>query len=723
MFLRLNCKKVAWPKPLAEAHREKKGFDEKSGGLFLLVLLFVTTNTLLLSQNQDTDSIAYAIDIEDVVVTAQYAPTDSKNAVHSIRSIDRRTIDRLGATNLEQLLQQDANIRISQDLILGSSLSLLGVSGQNIKIMIDGVPVIGRLNGNIDLSQINLQNIERIEIVEGPLSVSYGTDALGGVINLISKRSQLNNYEIGLNAQIEDRGETNLNAQFGFRPFEKLLIQFNGGRDKFDGFTNNDSLRSVPWNPKEQWYLDALARYQFGTDHQISYRLSYFDEEVINLGDIRRPQFKPYAFDDFYKTERFNHSLLHEGTVGSNYYWNNTLAYNQYLRKKNSFRQELESDENELIVGAQDTTEFNTFTFRSVIASKYPNKLLNFQLGLDFRYDNTFGKRIRDEESEELGRSFIGDYALFGSVRLQPTENLILEAGLRAAHNTRYDAPIIPSLHVKYDIDQHISLRASYAKGFRSPDLKELFFNFIDINHFIIGNPDLKAEHSNNLQFSLAFDQEINQQRWQLKANVFYNNIQDRIGLFEFLEEEDGTIVPVTTDTSTFRFAYFNQAIYKTQGLNVNSKYQTKQFQLSLGSSIIGYYNPASEDFSQVDRFTYAWEINASAQYNLAKYQTSFSIFWRKNDQRITFFPVLEDGKEIIRQRTIDGYSLIDFTLAKSFWNKRIAFTLGVKNLLNIQQADITGGGPGGAHSGDAGSLAIGTGRNYFARMLLKFGW
>ena len=68
-------------------------------------------------------------------------------------------------------------------------MSVQGLSGENVKILIDGVPVVGRLNGNVDLSQINLTNIERVEIVEGPLSVNYGTNALAGTINLITKKN------------------------------------------------------------------------------------------------------------------------------------------------------------------------------------------------------------------------------------------------------------------------------------------------------------------------------------------------------------------------------------------------------------------------------------------------------------------------------------------------------------------------------------------------------
>ena len=91
--------------------------------------------------------------------------------------------------NLANIIEKELNIKLSEDNLLGSSLSIQGVSGQNVKILIDNIPVIGRLNGNIDISQISLNNIEKIEIVEGPLSTVYGTDALAGTINLITKKN------------------------------------------------------------------------------------------------------------------------------------------------------------------------------------------------------------------------------------------------------------------------------------------------------------------------------------------------------------------------------------------------------------------------------------------------------------------------------------------------------------------------------------------------------
>ncbi|MEL6132646.1 MAG: TonB-dependent receptor plug domain-containing protein, partial [Bacteroidota bacterium] len=145
---------------------------------------FTGTMFLVLWSWGQESSQDYAVD--SVVITGQYTPQSLDQAIHPIRTISAEKIERMAAVNLGDVLENELNIRLSQDNILGQSLSIQGLSGENVKILIDGVPVIGRQNGNIDLGQLNLLGIERIEVVEGPLSVNYGTQALAGTINLIT---------------------------------------------------------------------------------------------------------------------------------------------------------------------------------------------------------------------------------------------------------------------------------------------------------------------------------------------------------------------------------------------------------------------------------------------------------------------------------------------------------------------------------------------------------
>lgn len=665
-----------------------------------------------------SDTISWSIDLDDIVVTAQYAPTDSRSSIHDIRIIKRETIERRGANNLEQLLQQETNIRIDQDLVLGSSMSLSGISGQNVKIMIDGVPIIGRQDGNIDLSQINLQNIERVEIVEGPLGVSYGTDALAGVINLISKKTQLKKWSTGLNTQLESRGEQSLAGQLGWRFADKWLLQLNGGRDHFNGYSE-DSTRSVLWNPKEQWYGGASLKFQLQEDQHFRYTFNSFREEVANLGEVRRPQFKPYAFDDIYQTLRTDHTLSYEGAVSSSHYLQVMTSVNQYVRYKNTFRNNFEEGTLIQEVGQQDTSRFNAFALRATFASRYKEYPFNFQVGIDLRYDNANGQRIQDAQSSQANFSEISDYALFGRLNYQLNKMLQLESGFRYAYNTKYDAPLVPSIHLKYNWSPAWALRASYGRGFRSPDLKELFFEFIDVNHYILGNPQLKAEKSNNFQLSLQFTKEKKHQLIQLKAHLFYNAISDKIALFEYIDTGNG-IRPVT-DTTTLQFAYFNQSIYKTRGGDFKLSYQNGPFTWHSGVSLIAYFNPLSATYSEVRPFTNTTEWSNEWQYTLPKTKIQASIFLRWNDRRISFYPEQDAaGNEVVGQRDQDGYYLLDASIHIPFWQSRLKFTGGGKNLLDIQSVQQSGTG-GGAHLGSSTESPISPGRNFFIRLGFLF--
>ncbi|NRA49036.1 MAG: TonB-dependent receptor, partial [Phaeodactylibacter sp.] len=491
--------------------------------------------------------------------------------------------------------------------------------------------------------------------------------------------------------------------------------------DVFGGFSEDDSLRSVLWNPKEQWFADAYLGYRLDDDRKLFYTGSFFDEEVQNLGNIRRPQFRPYAFDDFYLTRRMNHSLAYEGKVGQNYFLQATTGFNGFQRHKRTLRKNFEESEQLEVPGMQDTAQFSGAMLRATLASQYPDSPFNFQLGVDLRYDDAKGQRIQDSLSHRENFSQIGDYAIFGNLRFQPSAAFTAEAGLRYAYNTRYSAPVIPSLHLKYQLNKNWGIRGSYSQGFRSPDLKELFFEFIDINHFILGNPNLQAEQSDHLH--LGFYYEKRGENWRLKGKVkgFYNNIQNKIELFEYVETPEG-IAPAI-DTATLRFAYFNQAVYKTQGVNLSVNYSTPRFELSANASAIGYYNPASETFSEIEDFSYAIEYGGSATYRWPGIGMSTSLFARVNDRQINFFPTSDaEGNTVTGQRIQEGFSMIDWTLTKTFWKEQVNLTIGARNLLDIQQVNIQGAASGGSHGGGSGSAPVSPGRNVFVRMQLNLG-
>jgi len=288
--------------------------------------------------------------MDQVVVTAQFTPTDTRETVNSVRVLNRKTIEQRGVLTLQELLQAEPNLRISSDPILGSELSINGLKGENLKILIDGVPVVGRLNGNIDAGQIPLNSIQKIEIIEGAQSVLYGSEASGGVINLITKKSQFSQISGELQGQVESNGFRTLSAMAGLA-VNGWTTQFTGNVQDFIPVQDTSQGRDQVWNPKRQRSARAMVRYQPGANTDIRLTANALTEKVDNLGDIRRPSFKPYAFDDFYMTNRWDVQLFGERWTLRRDLIQTTLGYNHFGRIKNSYRYDFDTDSKSFLDG------------------------------------------------------------------------------------------------------------------------------------------------------------------------------------------------------------------------------------------------------------------------------------------------------------------------------------------------------------------------------------
>ncbi|MDR3094270.1 MAG: TonB-dependent receptor plug domain-containing protein, partial [Bacteroidales bacterium] len=214
---------------------------------------------------QPTDSIAKTYAISEVVVTGQYEPQSLKNSVFQVRTVTRDVIRQRGANGVLAALNTELGFRFSNDMALGETdVQMMGMSGQNVKVLLDGVPLIDRGGTKQSLSQIDIHTIERIEIVEGPMSVVYGTDALAGVINLISRNvSTAHPLSINVRVQEESAGREYHPATGNGIHNESVSIAykhangFNAGgsfsRNTFGGWAGDYTGRAKEWKPKDQW--------------------------------------------------------------------------------------------------------------------------------------------------------------------------------------------------------------------------------------------------------------------------------------------------------------------------------------------------------------------------------------------------------------------------------------------------------------------------------------
>ncbi len=634
-------------------------------------------------------------DIGEVVITGQLGAGSLTGSTNKVKLIDRATIEAKGAVNLRDLLQNELNIRVSQDQILGSGMSMLGIGGEGVKILIDGVPVIGRQNGNVDLSQINLSNIERVEIVEGPLSTNYGSNAMAGTINLITKKPKNKGYDINLGAFYETVGNYNLNLGVTSR-MKNHSISAYGARNFFDGWTPGDKALEFPkkeladsgrfqqWKMKEQ-YLGGLKYALKFKKVELIPSVDLFREKIINRGYPRAP-YQISAFDDEYMTNRQNAGLEVIGWLKPNLKLDVQLNYSNYKRIKNSYLTDLTTlDRKLLAMSEQDTSRFILYFNRVTLTRNHPDRKFNYEAGYDINYETGFGNRIENKRKE------IGDYALFGTFNWAPWTWLNVKPGIRFTYNTLYKEAFMPALNVKLGKKKHI-LRGSIASGFRSPSIKELYMEFVDINHKIFGNPDLRPEIANHVQGWYNFAWEPKKFTVGFELSGYYQDISNRISLSQ---SADGV-----------NYSYFNIDQFYAKGLQSVVKVGQKQWNVSAGFNYIGTASNYSDG-----RFAYSPELVSNVSYQLKNGTTKFSAFYKYTGKVVAYF-VNEDAS--ITQSFISDYSLLDLQVQQWFLKKTLGVSLGGKNLLNVTNINAGSGTSGGAHTSTSGSAPIAWGRSVY---------
>jgi outer membrane receptor for ferrienterochelin and colicins len=633
------------------------------------------------------------VDLDEVVVSGQYDINTSDRSVYRVNVIGAKEIQSMSAQDLTEVLSKQVDMRVSHDNILGSSASINGVSGQNVKILVDGIAVIGRQNGNVDLSQINMNNVERIEIIEGPMSVSYGTDALGGLINIVTKKSSSYPLEGNLNLYYESVGTLNADLAFFYRTGSHA-IALSGGRYFFAGFSDPDTSRYQQWKPGLQYFSTLQYNYT-GSLLNASVKSEYFNEEIQNKGIPVITPYQAYAFDDYYFTRRINESVFLEKRLRNNATIQLTNGFNNYRQIKNTYRKDLVTLQEELTAGegTQDTTTFDAWTVRGTYGSQLPGRRINFQAGYDINLQSGRGGTLSS------GTNRINDYALFGSLEYEITSNLFVRPGIRVAYNTRYGAPVTPSLNLKYDLRDKYNVRLAYAHGFRAPSLKELDLEFVDANHHITGNDSLEAELSDNISASFSSRNELGPAKLLTEISLFYNNMQNLITLAQ-------------TEQSTNSYTYINVNTYKTRGITLTGELRRKSVSIGAGLALLGLYNTLSDTF-EIEQFSLTPSVNLNLIAAWPKPALEGAVFLNYTGSTPGF--AVNDHGEVY-QTFLEAYTILDMSLTKYFLNKRIAVVAGVKNMLNV--TTLTASGVGGSfHSADATSVPYALGRYFHASL------
>jgi len=665
-----------------------------------------------------TDSLGNAL--KEVVVTGQYQPQSLRNSVYQTRIITAERIRLRAATNIQQVLNTELGFRFSNDLTLGTSdIQMMGMTGRNVKILLDGVPMVDRSDTRESLNQIDINTVDHIEIVEGPLSVSYGTDALAGVINIITKSPV--KETVNINARIQ---EETVGSSYSVFSKEGSHLQHvgaawqNKGWNVLGGLTHNDfggynvpgalataeeiAANTNRWKPKEQW----LANTRFGyaqSNFNVWYRLDYVDETIDSKGAYNPNNFR--STDQKYITNRYSQQLHGDYTVNERLQLSGIVGLSNLKRRTKTVVHDYTTGNEELSAGAgeQDISKFQSTNIRTTAQYKLSERA-SFQPGVEINLDNASGARI-------LGSPSINDYAFFISSELRLFKDVTIRPGLRFISNSVYDAPpVIPSLNTKIRLNDILDLRFGYASGFRSPALRELYYDFFDASHSIMGNENLKAEQSNSFTASLSLSETAQDDlRFRSVLSGFYNNFRNRIDYG--LSVADPTITTL-----------INIAKYKTTGGTFENTLYLRDWQASLGFSYIGTYNQYSESaeqYGESPEFVWTPEVNTNITYSFRKTGTTANLAVKYTGKRPVYELATLDNLEQVRLAKVGAFTTADLMFTQSIL-KSLNLNAGIKNLFDTKMLSNTAIVNTSAHS-SGGSVPLNYGRSYVLGLSFNF--
>ena len=269
---------------------------------------------------------------------------------------------------------------------------------------------------------------------------------------------------------------------------------------------------------------------------------------------------------------------------------------------------------------------------------------------------------------------------------------------------------MIPSLNVKITLDEKTDLRLSYARGFRAPILRELYFYYFDANHSIQGNTDLKAESSNSYHASVTRQFTTSENlKFSSALSGFYNQFKNRIAL-----------AAVSSDI----YSYINIEKFRTTGGTLENNFSWKNLSATLGFSYIGRYNLYAEDKSfqheSLPKFVWSPEVSSNIIFRIPKLGAEAGFFYKFTGKQPSYtLGFNQSGQTDVFLMNTESYHWADISLSKNLF-KYFTIQGGVKNLFDVVRLENTIADTGSTH-GSGGPILTAYGRSFF--LGLNFQW
>ncbi len=476
--------------------------------------------------------------LSDVVVTANRRTARAGESPTPVTSVSREEISAAAAPSADRMLAQVPGLQVLPTQPTGADLSIRGINGARVLVLQDGEPAAGALLENRDLSRLSTGGLDRIEIVKGPLSALYGSDALGGVVNLVSRDPE-GPLTLGAEARAGDGGrkEARIEAESGQG---RLAV-------RLDGAWRED--RRVPAITTATSALDRVWDFHGTARTSVSPALRLRADASL-LRERQRWQVSSDGFNGFNDNQGASgwlEAMLPFRTGGA---WRARLYAEEYSHR---FRQS-----RELRPLAGDTTPSQR------------ERLIKGRLG----WSAALGGHSLDAGLDLLARSIEAPGKVAGVVSDRGVEGYVQDGwtvgrilftpATRLSWNSRWGRAVTPSVAGAFDISPALRIHAGAARGFRGPSFKELVWDFPNpfAGYAIRGNPDLKPERS-----------------WQWSAGAAWSPASDLVATAEVYRNDLENLIELIqtgSDPGTGLLLYSPQNVSRarTQGLELGLEWR-----------------------------------------------------------------------------------------------------------------------------------------------------
>ena len=465
---------------------------------FLRILINLVFGVLLLvilrsaESGGETPETDPTVELAPVVVTATKTPQRLEDTPVITNLITRAEIEATGAENIGEVLEHTAGIIIHRDGH-GDGVQLQGLDSEYILILVDGEPQVGRIAGKLDMARLAVENVERIEIVKGATASLFGNAALGGVINIITRKatspfSVQVSQTFEQNSTLDSRGTVglqrdNLNALLTLSRNHRNPIDL----DTSDLTTTIDGYANVTGSARTEYQLTPATNFIFSGQYFTQ------DQEGISASG-------PVAFDRRGDIENFSGSVGVEHEFGDRTQRKSPTALTGklYATRYDDESTVVNRDSAEIRsrnLNIQDLLK-GELQFDTTLWEKH-----QFTLGGEVVIENLQSQRITGGERGILTNS------LFVQNVFRPVSVFTFVIGGRLDNHSEFGTHFSPKLSTLYRMTDNLRLRFSYGQGFRAPDFKNLYLDFTNVTsgYQVLGNPSLRPESSHNWNLGVEY--------------------------------------------------------------------------------------------------------------------------------------------------------------------------------------------------------------------------